>query len=127
MIAAPGIQLAYYKRALARGITARDCILLTWIGAGLLLAYHLWVASGCKDGEADRHAGDHAAVVAAGERDRIAVRPEARVIGSNHRDQCRTSRVICHRGRLRVESGCVPDVRGHRRADHGSREGALRS
>jgi len=46
MIAAPGIQLAYYKRALARGLTARDCILLTWIGAGLLLAYHLWVAAG---------------------------------------------------------------------------------
>jgi 4-hydroxybenzoate polyprenyltransferase len=46
MIAAPAIQLVYYKRALKRGITSRDCIRLTWIGAGLLFTYHLWIAAG---------------------------------------------------------------------------------
>ncbi|MEW5848850.1 MAG: UbiA family prenyltransferase [Myxococcota bacterium] len=46
MVLAPAIQLAAYKRALRRGITSRDCILLTWTGAGLLLAYHLWIAAG---------------------------------------------------------------------------------
>jgi 4-hydroxybenzoate polyprenyltransferase len=46
MIAAPLLQLAIYKRALRRGITARDCVALTWLGVGLLLAYHLWVAAG---------------------------------------------------------------------------------
>lgn len=42
-ILAPGLQLPLYKRALKRGITAEDCIRLTWLGAGLLAAYHLWV------------------------------------------------------------------------------------
>lgn len=46
MICAPLIQLAYYKRALKRGITSRDCILLTWLGAALLFTYHLWIAAG---------------------------------------------------------------------------------
>jgi 4-hydroxybenzoate polyprenyltransferase len=46
MAAAPLLQLALYKRWLRRGITARDCIALTWLGAGLLATYHLWVALG---------------------------------------------------------------------------------
>lgn len=46
MTLAPLVNLVYYKRALARGITSADCIRLTWIGAGLLVAYHLWVAVG---------------------------------------------------------------------------------
>ena len=46
MIAAPGLNLWYYKRALRRGITSRDCILLTWVGAALLATYHLWVVAG---------------------------------------------------------------------------------
>ena len=46
MILAPIMNLVFYKRALARGITSSDCIRLTWIGAGLLVAYHLWVAVG---------------------------------------------------------------------------------
>jgi 4-hydroxybenzoate polyprenyltransferase len=46
MIAAPAIQLVYYKRALARGITQADCIRLTWIGVALLAAYHVWIAAG---------------------------------------------------------------------------------
>jgi 4-hydroxybenzoate polyprenyltransferase len=43
MAAAPIIQYAVYKRALRRGISAKDCILLTWIGAALFIIYHLWV------------------------------------------------------------------------------------
>lgn len=43
MICAPILQLVLYKRWLRRGITAHDCISLTWIGAGLLATYHVWV------------------------------------------------------------------------------------
>jgi len=46
MFAAPVIQLVAYKRWLRRGITKRDCIRLTWLGAGLLASYHLWVVAG---------------------------------------------------------------------------------
>jgi 4-hydroxybenzoate polyprenyltransferase len=46
MVIAPLVQLVLYKRALARGITSADCIGLTWLGAGLLLSYHLWVLAG---------------------------------------------------------------------------------
>lgn len=47
MVLAPIAQLAYYKRITRRReIAARDCIRLTWIGAGLLLAYNLWAAVG---------------------------------------------------------------------------------
>ncbi len=46
MILAPALNLAFYKRAVRRGITSGDCIRLTWIGAALLLAYHLWVVAG---------------------------------------------------------------------------------
>jgi 4-hydroxybenzoate polyprenyltransferase len=43
MAAAPVIQYVAYKRALRRGISAKDCIVLTWIGAVLFIIYHLWV------------------------------------------------------------------------------------
>jgi 4-hydroxybenzoate polyprenyltransferase len=43
MAAAPVIQYVVYKRALRRGISAKDCIVLTWIGALLFIIYHLWV------------------------------------------------------------------------------------
>jgi 4-hydroxybenzoate polyprenyltransferase len=43
MVFAPLIQLALYKRAQRRGITSADCIALTWLGAALLLVYHVWV------------------------------------------------------------------------------------
>ena len=43
MAAAPVIQYVVYKRALRRGISAKDCIVLTWIGAVLFIIYHLWV------------------------------------------------------------------------------------
>jgi len=46
MFAAPLLQLVVYKRALRRGITARDCVGLTWLGAALLVTYHLWVVAG---------------------------------------------------------------------------------
>jgi len=46
MILAPVANLVFYKRALARGITSADCVRLTWVGAGLLVAYHLWIAAG---------------------------------------------------------------------------------
>lgn len=46
MVAAPGLQLLVYKRALRRGITSRDCTGLTWLGAALLATYHLWVVAG---------------------------------------------------------------------------------
>ncbi|MBM4358755.1 MAG: UbiA family prenyltransferase [Deltaproteobacteria bacterium] len=45
MFAAPLVQVGVYKRAYRRGITSRDCVLLTWLGAGLLATYHLWVAA----------------------------------------------------------------------------------
>ena len=43
MGAAPLAQLVLYKRFLRRGITSADCIHLTWLGAGLLAVYHLWI------------------------------------------------------------------------------------
>lgn len=46
MIVAPVIQLVFYKRAMRRGITSGDCIFITWLGAGLLFTYHLWIAAG---------------------------------------------------------------------------------
>ena len=46
MVIAPIVQVFVYKRWLARGITSADCVNLTWLGAGLLVAYHLWIALG---------------------------------------------------------------------------------
>jgi 4-hydroxybenzoate polyprenyltransferase len=46
MVAAPVIQWVFTKRAVRRGVTSGDCIALTWIGAALLVAYHLWIAAG---------------------------------------------------------------------------------
>jgi len=46
MIVAPLLQLILYKRAYARGLTARDCISITWVGAALLFAYHIWILLG---------------------------------------------------------------------------------
>lgn len=46
MVLAPAAQLALYKRALPRGLTSADCVGITWLGAGLLAAYHAWIALG---------------------------------------------------------------------------------
>ena len=43
MIGAPFLQFVVYKRALSRTISAKDCIGLTWMGAAMLIIYHLWV------------------------------------------------------------------------------------
>ena len=43
MIAAPALQYFVYKRALPSGISSKDCIRLTWMGAALLITYHLWI------------------------------------------------------------------------------------
>ncbi|UCG09192.1 MAG: UbiA family prenyltransferase [Desulfobacterales bacterium] len=43
MIAAPFLQLVVYKHALHRGISARDCIRITWMGVAMLCIYHMWV------------------------------------------------------------------------------------
>ena len=43
MIAAPLLQLAVYKHALRRGISAKDCIRMTWMGVAMLFIYHLWI------------------------------------------------------------------------------------
>lgn len=46
MIVGLGVQLIATQRFYRRGVTAGDCILLTFIGAGLLVAYNLWIWSG---------------------------------------------------------------------------------
>ncbi len=46
MVLAPVLNLVAYKRALRRGITSADCVRLTWLGAALLVAYHLWIVVG---------------------------------------------------------------------------------
>jgi len=45
MVAAPCVQLILFNRASYRGISAGDCIRMTWIGVGLLFLYHVWVAA----------------------------------------------------------------------------------
>jgi 4-hydroxybenzoate polyprenyltransferase len=48
MGAAPLLQLAVASRMVARpgGVTTGDCVAITWLGAALLAAYHLWEALG---------------------------------------------------------------------------------
>lgn len=46
MVLGLGMQLGAYLRFEARGVTARDCILLTLLGAGLLALYNLWIVAG---------------------------------------------------------------------------------
>ena len=46
MVVAPFLQLVFYKRAMSRGITAKDCIRITWIGVAMLVTYHLWIVAG---------------------------------------------------------------------------------
>lgn len=53
MLAAPAVQLAFYRPRYRRGLTSRDCIVLTHLGTGLLLFYLLgtaaWQAAGLPD------------------------------------------------------------------------------
>jgi len=46
MITAPFLQLVVYKHALRRGLSARDCIRITWMGVGMLIIYHIWIMAG---------------------------------------------------------------------------------
>lgn len=46
MVLGPGLQAVLYKRAVARRITSQDGVNITWLGAGLLLAYHGWIGAG---------------------------------------------------------------------------------
>jgi hypothetical protein len=46
MTAAPFLQWVVYKRALRRGISAQDCIRITWMGVAMLIIYHMWVVAG---------------------------------------------------------------------------------
>ena len=45
MVGAPIIQYAVYKHALRRGISAKDCTFITWMGVALFLVFHLWVVA----------------------------------------------------------------------------------
>lgn len=53
MLAAPAIQLAFYRPRLARGLTARDCIVLTHLGSAQvalwILGTWLWSLAGLPD------------------------------------------------------------------------------
>ena len=46
MIAAPFLQFVVYKRAMRRGISARDCIRITWMGVAMLFIYNMWIIAG---------------------------------------------------------------------------------
>ena len=46
MVVAPIVQFVLVRHYLRRGLTSSDCIFLTWLGASLLAAYHLWVVAG---------------------------------------------------------------------------------
>ncbi|MFO0747267.1 MAG: UbiA family prenyltransferase [Myxococcota bacterium] len=50
MLAAPAIQLGFYRPRYRRGLTRSDCITITWIGAGLLALWligtRLWIDAG---------------------------------------------------------------------------------
>ncbi len=51
MATAPVIQFVWFHVALRRGITSGDCVGLTWLGAALLVGYHLWIHLGLPGSE----------------------------------------------------------------------------
>lgn len=46
MVAAPALQYVVYKRAFQRGLEAKDCTFMTWLGVGMFIIYHLWILAG---------------------------------------------------------------------------------
>ena len=46
MTGAPVLQFIVYKKALRRGISSRDCIMITWVGVSMFTIFHLWVLAG---------------------------------------------------------------------------------
>ncbi len=45
MIGAPLPLFIIYKRALRRGVSAKDCIVITWVTVVMLIIYHIWVVA----------------------------------------------------------------------------------
>ena len=43
MAIAPALQWWMLRRWLRRGVTSRDCLRATWVGAALLAAYQGWI------------------------------------------------------------------------------------
>ena len=43
MTGAPVLQFIVYKKALRRGISTGDCIMITWLGVSMFTIFHLWV------------------------------------------------------------------------------------
>jgi 4-hydroxybenzoate polyprenyltransferase len=43
MVSAPILQYVIYKKAFRRGMTAKDCTFMTWLGVGMFIIYHLWI------------------------------------------------------------------------------------
>jgi 4-hydroxybenzoate polyprenyltransferase len=43
MLVAPVVQIGVYKTMLRTGITGRDCVALTWLGAAQLAAFNVWI------------------------------------------------------------------------------------
>lgn len=43
MTGAPVLQFIVYKKALSRGISAGDCIMITWLGVSMFTIFYLWV------------------------------------------------------------------------------------
>ena len=43
MAGAPIVLFIVYKKALRRGISARDCIYITWLGVFMFIIFHLWI------------------------------------------------------------------------------------
>ena len=43
MTGAPILQFIVYKKALRRGISTGDCIMITWLGVSMFTIFHLWV------------------------------------------------------------------------------------
>lgn len=46
MASAPVLQFIVYKKALRRGVSTEDCIMITWLGVSMFTIFHLWVLAG---------------------------------------------------------------------------------
>ena len=51
MIGAPVLQFLVYKKLRQKGISSGDCILMTWLGVGMFIIYHIWVVAGLPGSE----------------------------------------------------------------------------
>ena len=46
MTGAPVLQFILYKKFLRRGISIKDCIIITWSGVSMFIVFNLWVLAG---------------------------------------------------------------------------------